>query len=61
MVKLPIIKLSAPLAAALLVTTVLTPGVAAAQDELIRFATVPLGAEITGLYVTPGGDLFFNA
>ena len=29
--------------------------------ELQRIATVPLGAEITGLTLSPAGDLFFNA
>lgn len=29
-------------------------------DGLIRFATVPLGAEVTGLFVTDDGTLFFN-
>ncbi|MEO1016361.1 MAG: alkaline phosphatase PhoX [Pseudomonadota bacterium] len=28
---------------------------------LKRFATVPLGAEFTGLYITDAGDLFYNA
>ncbi|GLS25530.1 alkaline phosphatase PhoX [Marinibactrum halimedae] len=28
---------------------------------LMRLATVPLGAEVTGLYLTEDGDLFFNA
>ncbi len=32
----------------------MTPG-------LTRLATVPLGAEVTGAYVTEDGDLFFNA
>ena len=27
---------------------------------LVRLATVPTGAEVTGAYVTPDGDLFFN-
>lgn len=31
----------------------MTPG-------LTRFATVPMGAEVTGAYVTEDGDLFFN-
>ena len=28
---------------------------------LTRLATVPLGAEVTGMFVSPAGDLFFNA
>lgn len=30
-------------------------------QTLTRLATVPLGAEVTGLFVTADGDLFFNA
>jgi len=48
----------------LLVTTMLAPAVSLAADQgkgLTRFATVPLGAEITGLLITDDGDLFFNA
>jgi len=30
-------------------------------DGLIRLATVPAGAEVTGAFVTADGDLFFNA
>lgn len=29
-------------------------------DKLTRIATVPLGAEVTGIYKTDNGDLFFN-
>lgn len=29
-------------------------------DSLLRIATVPLGAEVTGIYKTDNGDLFFN-
>lgn len=29
-------------------------------DELTRIATVPLGAEVTGIYKTAEGDLYFN-
>lgn len=32
----------------------------AAVPKLTRIATVPLGAEITGIYKTDNGDLFFN-
>ena len=52
------------LAGALLATTLLTPFAAMAQDAkpgLTRFATVPLGAEVTGMHLTESGDLFFNA
>ena len=28
---------------------------------LTRIATVPLGAEVTGIFLTEDGDLFFNA
>lgn len=35
-------------------------GGSAKPERLARFATVPLGAEITGLEVSPNGDLFFN-
>ncbi|WP_150522543.1 alkaline phosphatase PhoX [Roseibium sediminis] len=42
---------------ALAATTCLSS--AALSDSLTRVATVPLGAEITGLYLQ-GGDLFFN-
>ncbi|GLR69480.1 alkaline phosphatase PhoX [Agaribacter marinus] len=28
---------------------------------LTRFATVPSGAEVTGMFLSPNGDLFFNA
>lgn len=48
----------------LLMTTMLVPTVTFAAEEgkgLTRFATVPLGAEITGLYITDNGDLFYNA
>jgi secreted PhoX family phosphatase len=45
------------LAAALLGTTAFA-GPAAA--ELARLASVPVGAEITGLYLTDAGDLFMN-
>ena len=31
------------------------------EPGLVRFATVPLGAEITGMYITDNGDLFYNA
>lgn len=31
------------------------------KGTLIRVATVPLGAEVTGAFVTEEGDLFFNA
>lgn len=44
---------AALLAGAALATT-------AAATDLRRFATVPLKAEITGLYITKQGDLFFN-
>ncbi|GKZ15813.1 alkaline phosphatase PhoX [Haladaptatus sp. T7] len=30
------------------------------EPSLTRFATVPLGAEVTGLRVAPGGELFLN-
>ncbi|HKL77260.1 MAG TPA: alkaline phosphatase PhoX [Gammaproteobacteria bacterium] len=33
----------------------------AASDRLTRLATLPLGAEVTGLYLTANGDLFLNA
>lgn len=33
----------------------------AVSTGLTRFATVPLGAEVTGLFLTEDGDLFFNA
>ncbi|MER2492928.1 alkaline phosphatase PhoX [Catenovulum sediminis] len=36
------------------------PGVGSSTIGLTRFATVPLGAEVTGAYVTSEGDLFFN-
>jgi secreted PhoX family phosphatase len=52
------------LAGALLATTLLTPCTTMAQDAkpgLTRFATVPVGAEVTGMYLTENGDLFFNA
>ena len=29
-------------------------------EGLVRLATVPTGAEVTGAFVTPDGDLFFN-
>lgn len=29
-------------------------------DALIRLATVPAGAEVTGAFISEGGDLFFN-
>lgn len=29
--------------------------------ELKRFATVPKGAEVTGMFITPDGDMFLNA
>lgn len=31
------------------------------SGTLFRLATVPLGAEVTGMFVSEGGDLFFNA
>ena len=31
------------------------------EPGLVRVATVPLGAEITGMYITDNGDLFYNA
>lgn len=31
------------------------------SKKLERFALVPAGAEVTGFYVTPAGDVFFNA
>lgn len=52
------------IARCLLVTTMLAPVAAFAAEEtkaLVRFATVPLGAEFTGLYITDNGDLFYNA
>ncbi|MEZ5932344.1 MAG: DUF839 domain-containing protein [Alphaproteobacteria bacterium] len=52
------------LSAVLLATTTLTTGAALAAEPtagLTRFATVPLDAEFTGLYITAAGDLFFNA
>ena len=52
------------LSAALLTTTILTTGAALAAEQtagLTRFATVPLDAEFTGLYITEAGDLFYNA
>ncbi len=33
---------------------------APASAELTRLATIPVGAEVTGLYLTDGGDLFMN-
>ena len=33
----------------------------ASAGTLTRIATVPSGAEVTGLFLTEGGDLFFNA
>jgi len=45
----------------LLASSMLVPTVALADGALTRLATVPLGAEITGLFITPAGDLFFNA
>mgnify|MGYP004101539363 CR=1 FL=1 len=45
------------LAFALAATTCLSS--AALADSLTRVVTVPLGAEITGMYLE-GGDLFFN-
>jgi secreted PhoX family phosphatase len=30
-------------------------------EGLTRMATVPTGAEVTGIFLTPEGDLFFNA
>jgi len=44
---------------ALLGSTALAAPVASA-DELVRIASVPVGAEITGMYVTSAGDFFFN-
>ena len=32
----------------------------AAAADLTRLASVPVGAEITGMYLTEGGDFFFN-
>jgi secreted PhoX family phosphatase len=61
MTKTRITNISALLGGALLATTALTASPLAAQEGLTRFATVPLGAEITGIYVTQAGDLFFNA
>jgi len=52
------------LSAALLTTTMMTTGAAFAAEQtagLTRFATVPVGAEFTGLYITKAGDLFYNA
>jgi secreted PhoX family phosphatase len=46
---------------ALLATSMLLPAAQAAEGDLTRFATVPVGAEITGLFITPAGDLFFNS
>ncbi|MGI9499602.1 MAG: alkaline phosphatase PhoX [Geminicoccaceae bacterium] len=60
---MPSIQLSI-ISAALLATTVMTaqPTHGAEQTPgLTRFATVPLDAEITGLYITASGDLFYNA
>ncbi len=37
-----------------------TTGVTSAES-LKRFATVPLGAEVTGMYITEAGDFFYNA
>lgn len=48
---------SKTLLAALAASTCLSTG--AMADSLTRVATVPLGAEITGMYLE-GGDLFFN-
>lgn len=31
------------------------------SDPLKRFATVPLGAEVTGMYIAETGDFFYNA
>jgi secreted PhoX family phosphatase len=31
------------------------------KGRLTRLATVPTGAEVTGMFMTEGGDLFFNA
>ncbi len=31
------------------------------QSSLKRIATLPLGAEVTGIFVTPNNELFFNA
>jgi uncharacterized protein len=48
----------------LLVTTMLAPAATLAAEPgqgLTRFATVPLGAEFTGLFITDNGDLFYNA
>jgi secreted PhoX family phosphatase len=38
-------------------------GTFAAEETngVIRFATVPLRAEVTGLYITENGDLFYKA
>ncbi len=36
-------------------------GPVAANGELTRLATLPGGAEVTGLFLSDGGDLFFNA
>ncbi|CCQ74278.1 PhoX family phosphatase [Magnetospira sp. QH-2] len=46
------------LGAALLATTALTA--AAQAGDIVRVATVPLEAEITGMYITEAGDFFFN-
>lgn len=40
--------------------TTVSSATAPAQSALTRFATVPTGAEVTGLYLTDEGDLFFN-
>jgi hypothetical protein len=48
----------------LLVTTMLAPAATLGAEQgkgLTRFATVPLGAEFTGLFITDNGDLFYNA
>ena len=46
------------LAAFLLVSIAFSP--ASFAGQLQRFATVPIKAEVTGLYITEQGDLFFN-
>lgn len=37
-----------------------TDGVSGDAGKLVRLATVPTGAEVTGIYLTDNGDLFFN-
>ena len=55
--KLMDIPMQKTLLTALTITTSLTS--AALAENITRIATVPLGAEITGMYLE-GGDLFFN-